>query len=183
MDDARHTAIHEAGHAVIGRVLTMVCGDASVVADDDSAGHSVTADPMMILDAWDRRGKWRGDGMGTRSVFVGRILTLMAGAEAEEEILGRCEGGDADDRYWIGLMLHEIEPEAAHDALEARLRRAARSLARRHRSDIVRVAASLASKGAMTGEEIDAMLPPGFMARPDMWSAPGPAASPEGLAG
>jgi len=157
----------------------MVCAGASVVADDDSAGHSITADPYAILDAWDRRGKWRGGDMGMPSVFIGRILTLMAGGEAEEEILGECEGGDAQDRYEIGLMLHEIWPEEKHDALESRLRRAARALARRHRTDIERVAASLASKGTMTGEEIDVMLPRGFMARPEVWPASDPAAPPE----
>ena len=171
MNDRRHTAVHEAGHAVIGRALTMTCGWATIAADDDSAGHSITADPNLILFEWDRRGKWRGtaDG-GMRSVFVGRILTFMAGAEAEAEILGSSQGGDADDRYQIALMLCEIEPEARHEATEGRLRRAARGLVRRHRADIERVADALMTREAMTGEEIDAMLPPGFMARPDVWN-------------
>jgi hypothetical protein len=29
LNDLRHTALHEAGHAVIGRVLTLVCGGVS----------------------------------------------------------------------------------------------------------------------------------------------------------
>jgi hypothetical protein len=29
LNDLRHTAIHEAGHAVIGRVLGMTCGHAT----------------------------------------------------------------------------------------------------------------------------------------------------------
>lgn len=41
--DLHRTAIHEAGHAVIGRAMTMACGGATIVADDESAGHSVTA--------------------------------------------------------------------------------------------------------------------------------------------
>jgi len=156
----------------------MVCGGASVVADDDSAGHSITADPNTIHDAWERRGKYRGESSGMRSVFVGRILTFMAGAVAEGEILGQCPGGDGDDRYEIGLMLHEIEPEEKHDALEARLRRAARSLVHRHRTDIERVATALANSGTMTSEAIDAMLPLGFMARPDIWAGAGGTAAP-----
>jgi hypothetical protein len=40
-------AIHEAGHAVIGRVLTLVCGHATIVVDHEAGelGHSITADP------------------------------------------------------------------------------------------------------------------------------------------
>jgi hypothetical protein len=78
------TAIHEAGHAVIGRVLGMICGGASVVEDHDSAGHSITEDPWDIGDRWKRRGKFRD----LHSVFVGRIMTFMAGSEAAELLAG-----------------------------------------------------------------------------------------------
>ncbi|TXN41553.1 hypothetical protein FV232_04700 [Methylobacterium sp. WL30] len=171
MNDRRHTAIYEDGHAVIGRVLTMACGWATIKADDDSAGHSITADPSLILFEWDRRGKWRGTASkGMRSVFVGRILTFMAGTEAETAILGSSQGGDAEDRCQITLMLYEIEPEKQHEAREDRLRRAARALVRRHRADIERVAEALMAREVLTGEEIDAILPPGFMARPNVWN-------------
>ena len=56
------------------------------------------------------------------------------------------------------------------DAREARLRCAARALVRRHRADIERVGAALTASGTMTGGEIDAMLPKGFMARPNIWA-------------
>jgi len=36
--DALHTAFHEAGHAVIGRVLGMACGQVTIVPDHDSLG-------------------------------------------------------------------------------------------------------------------------------------------------
>lgn len=150
----------------------MVCGGATIVPDEaeGEAGHSVTADPMAILGEWDRRGKWRGTDMGTASVFRGRILTVMAGGEAEAEFFGECEGGDADDRHQVALMLYEIAEEETHDRLEARLRRMARMLVRRHRADVERVAAALLERETLTGEQIDAMLPPGFMARPEAWT-------------
>ena len=48
-DDAlphpRSTAIHKAGHAVVGRAMIMLCGGATIIADEDSAGHSITAGP------------------------------------------------------------------------------------------------------------------------------------------
>jgi hypothetical protein len=41
-----HTATHEAGHAVIARVLTLACGGASIQPDyaNGCAGHSIIAD-------------------------------------------------------------------------------------------------------------------------------------------
>lgn len=53
----RGTAIHEAGHAVIGRVLGMICGHATIIADEaeGEAGHTITADPHMIAYEWDKQ--------------------------------------------------------------------------------------------------------------------------------
>lgn len=84
-------------------------------------------------------------------------------------ILGEYSGGDGDDRYQVALMLYEIAEEGAHERIKIRLRRATRHLARRHRADIERVAAALMERETLTGEEIDAMLLPGFMARPETW--------------
>ncbi len=38
------------------------------------------------------------------------------------------------------------------------------------RADIEMVAGMLMERGTLTGEEIDAALPPGFMARPVTWA-------------
>jgi len=40
------TAVHEAGHAVIGRVLNMVCGNVSIIEDGDSAGLDIPLDSL-----------------------------------------------------------------------------------------------------------------------------------------
>jgi hypothetical protein len=68
--DVLHTAVHEAGHAVIGRVLDMDCGPVTIVPDDDSAGHSITFDPWVTYERWEERGKSRGDDM--HSIYIGR---------------------------------------------------------------------------------------------------------------
>lgn len=162
----RHIAIHEAGHAVIGRVVTMLCGGASIVADEDSAGHSITADPYAVMMKWEEREKWRGPA----SVWRGHIICTAAGAEAENEIMGDHLGGDGDDRYQIALMLGAIADEGDHDRLESRLRRFARQLVRKHRADIEKVADALEGHGTLTADEIDALLPPTFMSRPVTWA-------------
>ncbi len=133
-NDPWHTAIHEAGHAVIGRKLGLLCGQASVDQDDDSAGHSINVDPYVTLEHWWACGLHYRE---FRSVIVGRILVLMAGAEAESVILGQCEGGDLDDRHNIARTLDDI------GAAEARLRQTTRALVRRHRSTIEQVASRL----------------------------------------
>ena len=58
-NDPHATAIHEAGHAVIGRVLGLTCGHATIVADDDSAGHQIIADQWVIWQHWEDRQKYR----------------------------------------------------------------------------------------------------------------------------
>jgi hypothetical protein len=39
------------------------------------------------------------------NAIVGRIIAFMAGAEAEVEIVGNCQGGDDDDRLQIARMM------------------------------------------------------------------------------
>ena len=162
MSNLSHTAIHEAAHAVIGRILGMNCGSVSVVADDDSTGHSICADPWATMHSWDRRGHFRD----ARSVFVGRVLTYMAGAEAEVAILGICAGGDGDDREQISEMLETREIGAVDDnrpRLEARLRRAARMLVHRHQRAIEQLATALTALGTIQDDaeiRIAAGMPP-----------------------
>ena len=45
----------------------------------------------------------------------------MAGRETEEELLGRCRGGDDDDRHQIALMLNEVYRKEFWDRFEPQL--------------------------------------------------------------
>jgi ATP-dependent Zn protease len=129
MGRKKQTAYHEAGHAVIGRVLTLPCGRATIRSDDDSAGHAITPDPYACLYQWEKRGKVRNS---QNAVWVARIITYMAGAEAEVEFLGKVPQDDDDDRYQISLMMEEIAP-SDWERYEARLRRMTRMLVRPRR--------------------------------------------------
>ena len=147
LNDPRHTATHEAGHAVVARVLTLICGGANMVPDHEAggAGYSVTADPLECAGEWIRRGKWRSDD----ATFHARIIAYMAGAEA-----GATRTGDGDDRYQIGLMAEQLDDG---DPLkrEARLRAMTRMLVRRHRNRIERVADALLTERTLSAEKID----------------------------
>jgi ATP-dependent Zn protease len=157
------TAIHEAGHAVIGRVLGMLCGDTTIVPDDDSGGHGIIHDPDDIDDAWKRQGRYRN----FSSVYVGRIMSFMAGAEAEIEILGEYQGADEDDRHQIARMMmsrwlhipgYDEDRDGSAERFEARLRARTRGLVRRHRGKIERIAAALLVRRTLTAEEVEAVL-------------------------
>lgn len=164
LNDPWHTAVHEAGHAVVGRKLGIVCGPATIVADDDSAGHSITADPWVTVQAWDVRERWRGDNY--RSAMIGRILAVMAGAEAERVLLGECEGGDEEDEYQVGMMIYSIggrlrptgDEDADHDYFVGQLRRHCQRVVRRHWADIERVAEALRVRQTLAGDDLDRML-------------------------
>lgn len=135
----------------------MVCDYATIEADHDSAGHHIVGDPWLILQAWEDHGKYRD----VSSVFRGRIITFMAGREAEIELLGACGGGDDDDCHQVALMGEQLDyPGAgkdphAWDRYEARLRTQTRKVVRRHRAKIERVAKALLRDRTLAGPEID----------------------------
>ena len=163
-------AIHEAGHAVIGRVLGLTCGQVTIVPDvtEGTAGHSITHDPWETLHHWENhRGKYRGDPM--KSILTGRLLMLMAGVEAERVILGRSRGGDGYDRYDITTIVNDqFEAETFWKKTEPRLRKHTHTLVRRHRAKIERVAAELMKEGALSPDEIDALVYR-EMRKPPVW--------------
>jgi ATP-dependent Zn protease len=149
----RKTAYHEAGHAVLGRVLTLVCDSATIEPDHDSAGHSL---PRACIYEWEKRGKVREPA----AVWHARIIGFMAGAEAEAELLGTVPRGDGDDRYQIELMAEELETPAKRwdTKIEPRLRAMTRMLVHRHRALIERVAQALIDQTTLSREELDNLV-------------------------
>jgi hypothetical protein len=117
--------------------------------DEATAGYAITHDPVVCESIWYQRCKLRDDG----AVYRARIMTFIAGTEAETELLGSSQGGDNDDLYQIELMAERIE----RCNLE-RLRRMARMLVRRHRGRIERVAAALLAEQDLSGERLDELV-------------------------
>lgn len=153
------TSIHEAAHAVIGRALGMTCGGATIAADETTgeAGFSICADPLEIAGHWDQEGRYRDLSL----IFRGRILSYMAGAEAERVILGACHGGDGDDRRQIEMMAESDDcdfDEVRWAWREPRMRAMAGRLVTHHRAAIERLASALEARETMSGDEIDAVI-------------------------
>jgi ATP-dependent Zn protease len=153
--ELRHTAIHEAGHAAAHRAVGMVCGEATIVPDHKEmcGGQAVAADPWLVYDAWEQRGKRRGHDF--ESILVGRIIGYMAGREAEIVAFGEHRDGDGDDLLQISLM---AEAAGVSQAYLERLRLKVRALLRRHWYKVEAVAEALLVRKTLTAAEIDAII-------------------------
>lgn len=97
--------------------------------------------------------------------LLGRIITFLAGAIAEEECLGASQGGDGDDQRQVGFMLADIgwpkstgDDDTDFDRYVERLKDRTRGLVRRHRDTIAHVASELLEHDTLEGEEIDSIL-------------------------
>jgi hypothetical protein len=153
-EELRSTAYHEAGHAVIHRVVGMLCGGVTIEPDYEemTAGVAIVHDPWAVYSAWERRGKQRGHPY--ESVLRGRIMGYMAGREAIIAF-GTHHLGDGDDLRQIALMADEA---GISEAYLDRLRPKVRALLRRHWPKVERVAEALLDSRTLTGEEIDALI-------------------------
>ncbi len=135
--------IHEAAHAIIGRVLGIECGDVRVGFD-----HATNSYGRNESGGWDSHGRKRPARYGRDA----DIICTASGEEAEIEFLGSsCEGAWAD-RAGIDKLL-DGDPNA--EKIERRLRRMARMLVRRHAIPIRYVAQVLTKAGTLTGAELD----------------------------
>jgi hypothetical protein len=138
-------------------VLTLNCGGATIKPDynERAAGVSVMGEPYACLHEWGRRGKVRS----TNAIWLASIIGTMAGAEAEIEMLGRCKGGDGDDRRQIAHLAEELGADVDWwTKREPRLRAMARMLVRRHKARIERVAKALLAKETLTAKQLDRLV-------------------------
>jgi hypothetical protein len=84
-------------------------------------------------------------------------MSMMAGAEAEAELLGLTPLGDDYDRREIERMAEELTPGNWHK-LEPRLRAMTRMLVRRHRARIERLAKALLAQTTLSAKQVDALV-------------------------
>jgi ATP-dependent Zn protease len=167
-----YTAYHEAGHAVVGRVLGLLCGSATVVPDVVGYGCTTIKSPLATLDEWDARGRSRFNGSDLRSIYRAYIMALMAGREAAELCcgIGGSFVGDGDDMQQIENLVHgsyhldlsylglpRCDASGDFDRVD-RLRKATRGLCIRHREKIERVAQTLIKDQSLSPNAIEALM-------------------------
>lgn len=153
METAREaTAYHEAGHAVIGRKLNLVCGDVSIEETAEWLGFAEITSPERL---WER-----GDGP-KRSHAEAFAIALYAGAEAERFFLGTTDVGDSADveramsaLAWGGVRGATFVGDEAFDRAEARLRAEAARLVRFHSAAIRSAAQRLIEQGKLAADQV-----------------------------
>jgi ATP-dependent Zn protease len=143
LDELRvEVALHEAGHAVIARVVGL-------------AGSKATIAPRgnIMGTAW-----WKNDD-GVKSV-----LAILAGRAATEVILGHAtdEGCEGDDETVMKLLTtdngHILREEWYARKIRDDLLRECRKLIRQHRGAIEAVAHELLDRETLSGWEIDEIV-------------------------
>jgi predicted DNA-binding transcriptional regulator AlpA len=153
----RRAAYHEAGHAVIARLLKLSCGHVTIIPEEPTeVGHVVFDDPMV--------GWTRGDGR-KKSLADAFCIALFAGAEAEKRMFGTAEVGDNSDCAKATACLHHVSiPGATYvgdhswERYETRLRARARNLIEVQQDAIEAVAQALLDKGFLRSHEVDDLL-------------------------
>jgi hypothetical protein len=147
-------AVHEAGHAIIGRVLDMTGAAVSICGPKDFAQSAVKTEIQTTQQRWNYRGRFRN----RACVEHARILTFMAGSEAESMFCGGASNYDCDDRWQIAMMIHEEAIGGQVGQLESKLRRWSRVLCKRHQSAISIVASALERDGSLSVSQIDKLF-------------------------
>jgi hypothetical protein len=112
--------------------------------------------PYSILWHWEKQGRLRHVSSAVRA----RIMSVMAAAEAEVEFFGNCAGGDSDDRDQIEEMAASSDSYFSSEEWERwepRMRRHTRSLVKRHRAKIERVARALIKHETLSAQRIDSI--------------------------
>ena len=157
----RHVAVHEAGHAVIARVLNVPCGDASIAdgiecdfdIEQSASGWLGTANLASheaTVGAWIYQGRWRGH----RTAYIARAIAFMAGAEAEIAIFGEnVPDGDGRDREGVDEII-----VGAPGWIEPRLSSWTRTLCRRYAQRIEAVAEALLREVMLTDAQVRALM-------------------------
>jgi hypothetical protein len=141
--------LHEGGHAVIGRVLGIPCGEAYVDLEQNPIGFANLGSCEETWSEWQRQGRRRIP----RHMFIGMAMAGMAGADAERVIIGCYRGGDTNDRECIAVLLKD-----SPQGVEARLRSFTKTLIRRHKDSIIAVARRLLGDVTLSDADIRSII-------------------------
>jgi Peptidase family M41 len=150
-------AYHEAGHAVIGRVLGLLCGEVTIIPSRTALGGAVV-----------RQIPPRDQPM-PHGLLVCYVKQLMAGREAEKvcwTVLDEC--GDENDRAMIDELRINSEHYGDRPLYLGSLRGVTARLVRQHKRSIEAVALTLIERQTMTSKEIVGAIGRSYGVHPDL---------------
>jgi len=164
----KRSAHHEAGHAVIARVLGLLGGAATIAANHMFQSYGGSESYLAAtMEHWRRPvsegGKKKLVLRSPSCAYRAKVMMSMAGREAVLECLGRTNSySDSVDLDDINEFMPKAYPGASRaewSRRQDRLRRMTRALVRRHRDKIEHVARALLQHRTLSGRTIDALLP------------------------
>jgi hypothetical protein len=163
----KRSAHHEAGHAVIARVLGLLGGAATIAANHMFQSYGGSESYLAeTMEHWRRPISEGGNKKLVRRslacAYRAKVMMSMAGREAELECLGTSRSSDRFDLDDIDELMPKVYPGASRAEWSRprdRLRRMTRALVRRHRDKIERLACALLRHRTLSGKAIDALLP------------------------
>lgn len=141
--------VHDAGQAVIARVLGLKGGEVTVVKPRRKFFTAVIEDPEEAASRWQREGKrWR------EGIYA-FCISIQAGWEAERLLLYR-SGSDngSHDSFLVSAVLYDSIDYLDREPTERRLRRRTIKLVRLHREKIQRVADALNKHGTLSDRQV-----------------------------
>ncbi|MCA0417353.1 MAG: hypothetical protein LCH80_01290 [Proteobacteria bacterium] len=149
------TAVHEAGHAIIGRAAGLGCGGAGIIADGTRVGFAEIDKPWF--------GWRRGD--GSRAALIeAYVVAVLAGAEAERYALGAADGGDWSDQDSVHEAITHLRirgcafvGDEIWCARTALLRRRSERLVARHWPTITYTALAMVEHRTLDRHQLDAL--------------------------
>ena len=158
------TAWHEAGHAVISQVLGVRVHWTSIKPDLDSdAWHGQTAHDgvLQLLDQWE---DWRAGSTMKASPYIAQTVIAMAGYAAQP-LRPRHKGQHSPRRRQgyrgSGDMMNAYLHLTHHWHLHTRLLQMTKTLVRRHKSAIARMAEALLRLDELDYQQVEAVIPLG----------------------
>ena len=167
-DDDLATAYHEAGHAVVALAYGLPVARVTICDSPEltrAKGYMAESRFPLTLAEADALCLDRPDAELLASPLLGRLLTALAGGQAERRIRGcRPEvalDSDFRDRMGVEQTIGALLGHPAHSPtvcrMEAALAQAAAREVARHWEWIDRTAAALVARRTMTGDDVLAL--------------------------
>ncbi|MCW5704896.1 MAG: ribbon-helix-helix protein, CopG family [Bradyrhizobium sp.] len=155
------TAYHEAGHAVVARVLGIPVTIATITKEGSSLGHVVIGESV-----WDLHRRLCGAGTVAKDRAVHEatawrvhIMVMMAGRAAETTLLGfhHDDKGNRQDKHHI-KRLAKVLPARSHDEILEELEIKTETIVKAMPNSIRRVAEALKRSKSLNQSRIDRII-------------------------
>jgi len=149
--DRRHTAYHEAGHAVIGHVLGYDVRKATIRKRYNSLGGAWVSKPSSLGATEVQAGSTERDDFGHICVdLAGPLAEKLVNRSSFKELIANGSSGDWETAQRRARRINRKQSGTVIDVLVEETK----ALVQHHRAAIARVAAALLERETVNGDDI-----------------------------